>query len=102
MSSWDAVETVIISMGGRGAVCAQAARAWRIHPPEVKRRSTVGSGDAMVAGIAVALARGEDLMHGLALGTAAGAATAMSEGTALGSVDDVAALLPQVRIEEVS
>jgi 1-phosphofructokinase family hexose kinase len=96
------VETVIVSMGGRGAVCAQRARAWRIHPPEVKRLSTVGSGDAMVAGIAVALARGDDLAGALALGTAAGAATAMSEGTALGSADDVAALLPQVRIEEMA
>jgi 1-phosphofructokinase family hexose kinase len=96
------VETVIISMGGRGAVCAQGARVWRIHPPDVKRLSTVGSGDAMVAGIAVAMARGEDLVRGLALGTAAGAATAMSEGTALGTADDVADLLPQVRIEEMS
>ena len=59
------VETVIISMGGRGAVCAQDARAWRIHPPDVKRLSTVGSGDAMGAGCAVALERGEDLVRGL-------------------------------------
>jgi hypothetical protein len=42
------------------------------------------------------------LVRGLALGTAAGAATAMAEGTALGMADDVAALLPHVRIEEVS
>lgn len=96
------IETVIVSMGGRGAICAQRGRAWRIHPPEIQRRSTVGSGDAMVAGIAVALARGDDIVRGLALGTAAGAATAMSEGTALGTPEDVFALLPRVRIEEMS
>lgn len=95
------IETVVISMGRRGAICARGRTAWRIHPPEVPRRSTVGSGDAMVAGIAVALARGDDIEHALALGTAAGAATAMSAGTALGTPEDVGTLLPRVRIETV-
>lgn len=95
------IETVIISMGARGAICVHRDRTFRIDPPIVERRSTVGSGDAMVAGIAVALARGDDIESGLRLGTAAGAATAMSTGTALGTAEDVARLLPGVRIEAV-
>jgi fructose-1-phosphate kinase PfkB-like protein len=67
----------------------------------VERRSTVGSGDSLVAGIAVALARGEDIVEGLRLGTAAGAATAMTPGTALGTEEEILALLPQVRVEKV-
>lgn len=95
------IGVIIVSMGGEGAVCVEGKRAWRIRPPSVERQSTVGSGDSFVAGLAIALARGDDLVEGLRLGTAAGAATAMTRGTTLGSAEDVATLLPQVRIEEI-
>jgi 1-phosphofructokinase len=96
------IEVVVISMGARGAVCAQANQVWYAVPPTVTRRSTVGSGDSMVAGLALSIARGEDIVDGLRLGTAAGAATAMVPGTALAGPADIARLLPQVRIEPVS
>ena len=95
------IETVIVSMGGRGAICVHRDRGFRIEAPTVERRSTVGSGDAMVAGMAVALARGDEIEEGLRLGTAAGAATAMSTGTALGTVADIERLLPLVKIEAI-
>lgn len=90
--------TVVISMGARGLVCAQADDIWHVLPPDVERRSTVGSGDSLVAGLAVALAQGSSIVDGLRLGSAAGAATAMAHGTALGTAEDVRTLLPQVRI----
>ncbi len=96
------VGTVVISMGAEGAVCIQGGRAWRAIPPAIERRSTVGAGDAMVAGLAVALARGDDIEQGLRLGTAAGAAAAMSPGTGLGTMEDVALLLPGVQIEALA
>lgn len=95
------VRVVVVSMGGEGSVCVEGERAWRIVPPSVERRSTVGSGDSFLAGVAIALARGDDLVEGLRLGTAAGAATAMTPGTALGNADDIARLLPLVEIEEI-
>lgn len=95
------IAVVVVSMGAEGAVCVQGERVWRAIPPKVERRSTVGSGDSFVAGLTVALARGEDIVQGLRLGTAAGAATAMTPGTALGTADEVAVLLPQVQIEEL-
>lgn len=66
------------------------------------RLSTIGSGDSMVAGLAIALDRGESHVEGLRLGTAAGAATAMAPGALLGSPADVRALLPQVRMERLA
>lgn len=92
---------VVISMGGQGAVCAQGDRAWRVRSLKIERKTNVGPGDAMVAGLAVALARGDDIEAGLRLGTAAGAATAMTPGTSLGTAADVAALLPRVQIDPV-
>jgi 1-phosphofructokinase family hexose kinase len=93
------VGTVVVSMGARGAICATDGTIWRVRPPSVERRSTVGSGDSMVAGLAVALARGDDVAAALKLGAAAGAATAGSEGTALGTAEDVSRLLPQIEVE---
>ena len=95
-------EVVIISMGAQGAVCLQDNTVWHAIPPTIERRSTVGSGDSMVAGLAVSIARGEEISAGLRLGTAAGAATAMVPGTALGEPSDIARLLPQVRIAELA
>lgn len=96
------IEVVVVSMGGAGSVCVRGRQAWRIIPPTIERRSTVGSGDSFVAGLAIALARGDDLTEGLRLGTAAGAATAMTPGTALGAAEDVERLLPQVQIEQIT
>ena len=93
--------TAIISMGSRGAICARERRAWRILPPRVKQTSSVGSGDAMLAGIAVALSRDQELPAALRLGAAAGAATAESRGTALATADHVERLLGAVQIEEL-
>ncbi|HEY8429350.1 MAG TPA: 1-phosphofructokinase [Sandaracinaceae bacterium] len=95
------VRTVVISMGARGAICVRGGEAWRVHTPVVERRSTVGPGDSMVAGMAVALARGAGVEAALALGTAAGAATAAASGTALGSAEDVRSILPRVRVERI-
>jgi 1-phosphofructokinase family hexose kinase len=93
------VEVVLLSMGAEGAICVSGDRAWRVRAPDVERKSTVGSGDSLVAGVAVAVARGEDLEAGLRLGTAAGAATAMSPGTALGALDDILKLVDRVVVE---
>lgn len=96
------VEIVVVSMGAQGAICAQGDEVWRAVPPQVERLSTVGSGDSLVAGLAAALARGDHIMEGLRIGTAAGAATAMTPGTALGTADMVTALVSQVQIEELT
>jgi 1-phosphofructokinase family hexose kinase len=95
------LRVAIISMGARGAVCATQDRVLHVIPPRVQSRSTVGSGDSLVAGLAIALATGADLVEGLRLGTAAGAATAMTAGTQLGTREDVERLLPSVEIRDL-
>ncbi|HET8656272.1 MAG TPA: 1-phosphofructokinase [Longimicrobiaceae bacterium] len=93
---------VVISRGAEGAVCvSDDGNAWRVEPPEVELRSTIGSGDSLVAGLAVALARGDPIPAGLRLGAAAGAATAATPGTRLGDEAQVRDLLPRVRVESL-
>lgn len=91
-------ENVVISQGADGAIALAGSRAWKAIPPKVVERSTIGSGDSMMAGLAIALAEGRSLEEGLRLGTAAGAATAMVPGTRLCAADQVTRLLPLVRV----
>jgi 1-phosphofructokinase family hexose kinase len=95
------IGVVVISMGADGAVCVEGGRARRAVSPKVEVRSTVGSGDSLVAGLCVGIARGDGIVEGLRLGTAAGAATAMTPGTELGSAEEIAALVAQVQVEDL-
>jgi len=94
-------EIVVVSCGGDGAALVTPERAWWATPPAIRPGSTVGAGDSMVAGLAVALTRGLSLPEALRLATAAGAATASLEGTQLCTREAVAELLPRVRVAEV-
>lgn len=92
----------VVSQGGDGAIGAGPDGCWKALPPPVLARSTVGSGDSMVAGLAIALDEGRGLDDGLRLGTACGAATAMTAGTHLCRAEDVERLLPRVRIVPIA
>jgi 1-phosphofructokinase family hexose kinase len=63
--------------------------------------STVGSGDALLAGYIAGLTRGDDPVACLALAVACGAANALQLGAGVFDLDDVAALRRQVRVTEV-
>lgn len=45
------IDLVAVSMGGRGAIFVDGGEAVHAEPPRVAIKSTVGAGDAMVAGI---------------------------------------------------
>ncbi|MEX2046047.1 MAG: 1-phosphofructokinase [Chloroflexota bacterium] len=93
---------VVISQGADGAIGVDDSGAWKAIPPKVEVRSTVGSGDSMTAGLAIALNEERGLAEGLRLGTAAGAATAAVPGTQLGAAEHIERLLPEVVIRELT
>ena len=95
------VKLVVISMGADGAVAASADEVWHAVPPKVTAVSTIGSGDSMVAGIAHILSKGGSLGEALKWGTAAGAATAMTDGTEICKLRQVQDLLQKVRLEKL-
>lgn len=94
--------SVIISQGPDGAIGVGPEGAFKAMPPPIETRSTVGSGDSMVAGLAIALDENLGLKTGLCLGTAAGAATASIPGTHLCDAARVATLEPLVIITPLS
>ena len=95
------IKAVVVSMGARGAIAVSRDGAWKAVPPEVSKESTLGAGDSMVAGLAIGVSEHSSLPESLALGTAAATATVMTPGTELCRVEDVQALLPKVKIEQL-
>jgi 1-phosphofructokinase family hexose kinase len=93
---------VVLSLGADGAVVLWDDRLARVRVPRVEARNATGSGDCLLGGIAVALARGLSADDALRLGAACGAANALTSGTGFMRAEDAYALLPGVGIEWLS
>lgn len=64
------VSLVVVSMGEEGALFVTADKVVTVRPPKIAVRSTVGAGDAMVAGIIAGHLRGLPLVDCARLATA--------------------------------
>ena len=76
-------EVVVVSMGAAGAMLVTDELAEIITPPQVERKSTVGAGDSMVAGIVLYISNGHSLVEAVQYGVACGTAATLNEGTEL-------------------
>lgn len=74
------VETVIVTLGERGAVVAQDGAVTLVPAFHVEAVDTTAAGDAFVGGFAVALAEGSALDEAVRWGNAAGALAATKMG----------------------
>ena len=92
----------VVSMGAHGAIAADVDGAWHAELSVAEPRNTVGSGDCLLAGMAVGIHRDMSLADALALGVACGAANALNEETGFIERDTVEALLPRVRVRRVT
>lgn len=77
------IEMVCISLGAGGAILTTAGNSYHCTAPRVHVYSTVGSGDALLAGLVTAARRGDDPQAMLRLGVMCGSATASHPGTEL-------------------
>lgn len=68
------VQQVVVSLGGEGAVMADARGRWQADAPRVAVATTVGAGDALVAGTLHALMAGQALPAAGVFGMACAAA----------------------------
>ena len=93
------IETVIVSLGGDGALFARDGQVLRCQGLKVPVQSTVGAGDSMVAAMAHGAASGMTFRETCALAMAVSAASVMMPGTQSPEVGTVRQLLQQVKIE---
>lgn len=82
-------EVIVVSMGPTGAMLVTKDFALQIVPPPVKKKSTVGAGDSMVAGMVMSLDAGKPLLDAVQYGVACGTAATMNSGTQLCRKEDV-------------
>ena len=79
---------VLVSMAGDGAMLvAENKEIYHLGVAKGIVRNSVGAGDSMVAGFLAGYLENKDYAHALRLGTAAGGATAFSDG--LGTRDEI-------------
>lgn len=96
------IEMIMLSLGKEGAVFITAAEKYKIEPLKLDVKSTVGAGDAMVAGLAYGLENKLSLEEMLKTAAACSSATLTREGTEMGSREDVARLKKAVRANKIS
>jgi 6-phosphofructokinase 2 len=90
-------DVVVVSLGPQGALLVMSDRYEHIPAPTVKKVSTVGAGDSMVAGMVWALSEGKTYLEMVQTGVACGSAATMNTGTKLFDRDRVMELLAWMR-----
>lgn len=95
------ISEVVVSLGEKGSLVADRTQRLLVRTPDVRVRSTVGAGDALVAGLVVAEAKGMSLEERARWATAVAAASVAQPGTQAGTLSDVVQLLPNVIVKEL-
>lgn len=93
-------EAVVVSLGSEGALLVTGQYEKLVKAPVAIRKSTVGAGDSMVAGIVCALNRLESLEQSVQYGVACGTAATMNAGTELCKKEDADKLVKVIRGEK--
>jgi 6-phosphofructokinase 2 len=112
MGFLDRCEIVCISLGAKGALVVWKNQAWRVTPPKVKAKGTVGAGDSMVGAMVTHFAKAklfrpefctnaEPILGAVKWGVAAGAATVLTEGTRLGNATKIKALYFKCKVRKI-
>jgi 1-phosphofructokinase family hexose kinase len=94
-------ESVVLSLASRGAVGCFATGLVEALPPRVDAVCPIGAGDALSAGYAWAIARGDDPSDALRWGVAAGTASSMLPGMSFASMAQTEEIYRQVEMRRV-
>jgi 1-phosphofructokinase len=96
------IHSVVISMGHKGAIFVEGDETIWAIPPSVEVISTVGAGDAMVAGIVASKISGLALAECARLATAFSVTAISQIGSGLPSIEVVQSARDRVTIRELS
>ena len=80
---------ILVSLGAEGALLVTKEGQDFVAAPEVKKQSSVGAGDSMVAGMVFGLINNHSLRECIRFAVACGTAATMNMGTELFHVEDV-------------
>lgn len=97
----DGAQSAGVTLGADGIVWSEGKEGpvWLAQPPHLKSVSTVGCGDATLAGFAWAALNGWHGKQALRFATACGAANCLAQFEGRISVSDVQSLIPQIAVK---
>ncbi len=95
------VAVVAVSLGADGAIIADADEAFFAPRLDIDVHSTVGAGDAMVAGLVCGFSAGKGLREAFCMGVAAASAMCMTEGSEPPGRENFETLLQTVQTERI-
>ncbi|KLI33840.1 1-phosphofructokinase [Brachyspira hyodysenteriae] len=96
----DGSENVIVSLGKDGSALVNKDGSYIGNAPDGKLVSSVGAGDAMVAGIVYGISKNLSILDSYKYAIASGTATAFNEGLTI--FEDMNNLLDKVEIKEIN
>lgn len=76
----EGTKAVVVTLGADGAVCVTENSAFHVPAPQIPFLSAVGSGDALLGAMLLALSQGADWQNAVRYGVGAGAANACEYG----------------------
>jgi 1-phosphofructokinase family hexose kinase len=91
-------ESVVLSLGSRGAIAARGSEIHEIVPPPVDAVCPIGAGDALNAAFAWALSQGHDFAAAVRFGVAAGTASAQLPGIQFASLEQTREFCQRVEV----
>ena len=91
-------ESVILSLGGRGAIAGKGDQILEVVPPRVEAVSPIGAGDALNAAFVWAQLNGYDFLQSVRWGVAAGTASAKLPGMRFANREQTEQIYNQVEI----
>jgi 1-phosphofructokinase family hexose kinase len=94
-------QSVLLSLGSRGALGACGSEIYEALPPRVDAVSPIGAGDALAAAFVWAMERKKAFADALRWGVAAGTASATLPGMNFPTLDQTKALYKQVELRQV-
>jgi 1-phosphofructokinase family hexose kinase len=94
-------ETVVLSLGSRGAVGAIEGAIVEALPPRAEVLCPIGAGDALAAAFVWSMERNDDFTDALRWGVATGTASATLPGLRLASKDQATEIYRQVEVRRI-
>jgi tagatose 6-phosphate kinase len=95
------IELPVISMGKDGSIFYSEGSYYKVTPPVLEALNAVGSGDSVVAGIALGLEKKLSIIESVRLGAAMGTANVLTLRPGDVRKDDVERILPKVEVTSI-
>ena len=93
-------ESVILSVGSRGAIAAHGRNIKEIVPPQIEALCPIGAGDSLNAAFVWATTRDSDFFDAVRWGVAAGTATASLPGLNYADLDQTTSIYAKVEVRQ--